>query len=331
LSSSAGAFLGLLLLFQTFPGPAAAREQAPSPAVGSERARRIPKDRRRWAFRKGRRVEAVVLGGSIAAYGRGGFPDVLQAVCPELEVVNLAWPHWGAGRIRRRFERAVLRNRELSVTPPNAERWVILHGGVNSAGSPPTVRKHFGAIIDKAHAASWKVLGLTLSPWGDDQDPRWRSLAGVRMLRNTQQIVDFVLGSDRGSRAPQRLADHTVDLFRSPLRDRDARPRPLPPLRRALRRSSRVRKELSGLPAEARASRREELLAEASLVPTYYLRPELHSFDSLHPNGAGHRIIAKLVCPHVPSAAACRCDAIERLRWSEAAGGLVEGERPKSR
>ena len=272
-----------------------------------------------------------MLGGSIAAYGRGGFPDGLQAVCPQLEVVNLAWSHWGAGRIRRRFERAVLRNRRLGSAPPNTERWVLLHGGVNSAGSPPAVRKHFGAIIEEAHAAGWRVLGLTLSPWGDEQDRRWRSFAGVRTLRNTRQIVDFVLGRDGSSRPPRRLADRTVDLFHSSLRYRDAPPRPLPPLERALRRSARLRKQLARLPAETRAIRREELLAEASLVPTYYLRPELHSFDSLHPNGAGHRIIAGLVCPHMPSAAACRCDAIERLRWSKAARGLVEGEGSGSR
>ena len=47
----------------------------------------------------------------------------------------------------------------------------------------------------KAHRRGLGVVGLSLTPWGDDSDrKRWRGIEGLTYLGHTQKVVDFVLG-----------------------------------------------------------------------------------------------------------------------------------------
>ena len=45
----------------------------------------------------------------------------------------------------------------------------------------------------------------------------------------------------------------------------------------------------------------------AAELPRWYLRPELRSFDHIHPNAEGHRLIAATICPKVPENWGCTC------------------------
>ena len=271
-------------------------------------------------------MQAVVLGDSIAAYLRGGFPDFLAAACPNLELVNLSYSSLGARGLKRIFRDSVLRNPYLKKKPPGTERWLIFSGGVNSVGTPRLLIRHLESLFAQAHGAGWKVLGLSLTPWGSEKSTRyWKGLTGLDMHLNTQEVVDFILS--RGSRLPRstRRPDRAVDLFDSPLRSRAAPLRQREPLDLALRGSARWKRRLALLPELRRERRFQELLDLAVAVPRYYLDPSLHAFDSTHPNHKGHRIIARLTCPALPRAAGCDCALIEELHWLRSARGLVLG------
>jgi len=72
------------------------------------------------------------------------------------------------------------------------------------------------------------------------------------------------------------------------------------------------RSQVAGLTDPERAAR---LAADAQLaaeIPRWYLRRELRSFDHIHPNREGHRLIAETVCPRLPASWGCRCGSTTR-------------------
>lgn len=278
-----------------------------------------------WAFRTARPVKAVVAGGSIAAFQGAGFGDRLQEACAHLEVVNVAKARYSAWAVARRFEAQVLRN--PNVDPKAAETWVFVLGGLNSVGNPEKTNADVLALYRMAHDAGYKVLGLSLSPWGSESDAkRWTGFAGVGRQDNTRKAVDFVMGrlspaEALGRHAEGRTAwkpgdqpDLAVDLYDSPLRDRDAALRAAAPLEAAIDRDPAMARRLAEVPEARRKAERKRLVEQARALPRWYLRPDLHSFDSIHPNREGHRIIASLVCQKAPASWGCDCQKLESGR-----------------
>jgi hypothetical protein len=115
-----------------------------------------------------------------------------------------------------------------------------------------------------------------------------------------------------------------VDVYDSELRDKDAELRDEEPTARqvSLRRSGEGR--------AGEAVRRGErggavgaLVQQARELPRWYLREALRSFDHIHPNMDGHRVIAETMCPKLPAAWGCQCATLPNIAWSGEARGLA--------
>ncbi len=293
--------------------PPAGADPGPTPQL-LPRARRVGDASRPWGFTQSKPVELLVVGGSIAAYLGGGYPDLLAAVCPGAEVVNLSRTSQSA-RAQRQVLEGALRALPRRARP-GSERWLLLPASVNSVAAPEVLRREGRKAVAIAHRAGWRVLALGPSPWGRERDGRWwRGLKGLQMARATEAARRSFLGPDDEGGIG---ADFAVDPLATELAQSDAELRPAAPLERELAHGALGRRLVAAVrrggasEAEARAA----LLAEAQAVPRRYLRPEYHSFDSTHPNFAGHKILAAALCPALPAAAACDCAALPTLQWS---------------
>jgi hypothetical protein len=311
--------LAALALSIAFGGPVAAQqEDAKEPVPG------VDEPIGSWRFRTDRPVKAVVVGGSIAAYQGGNFGDFIEQACRNTEVVNVAKARYGGWALKKRFEAQVLKNRRIDLDAQGVDAWVIFQGGLNSVASPEKTNRDLLALFRMAHDAKMKVVGLTLSPWGTEGDSRrWTGTAGIAYQDFTRKVVDFVLGrlapqealgryaGDRTAFEPGDLPDVAVDLYDSPLRDADAPLRDQAKMEREVERSSLVKKRLAAQPEAEREAERSRLLQQAREIPQWFLRSELHSFDHIHPNADGHRIIAAQICPRVPASWGCDCSLLE--------------------
>jgi len=282
-----------------------------------------------WRFRaEDRPVKVVVIAGSIGAWRDHSYAERFETICARVEVKNLSTVGMGAYALKRRFIEQVLRNWNLRWRDPLLEYWLVFQGGLNSVGTPAATNHHIRELFVKAHKRGFGVVGLTLTPWGDNADSkRWGPLTGLDYLRRTQRVVDFVLGnlspeealgsygSRRGENAgawrPDELADVRVNLYDSPLRDSSAPPRDVQLLRErfASQRSwQRAHKDLDAL---ARAAALERDAGEAATVPQWWLREDLRAFDHIHPNTEGHALISALVCPSLPESWGCTCPTLD--------------------
>ncbi|MFT5432731.1 MAG: hypothetical protein ACI9OJ_003433 [Myxococcota bacterium] len=283
-----------------------------------------------WRFSQDDRpVKVITLAGSIGAWGKGNFSDFIRFTCDKVEVKNLAKTGYGAWALKDRFKKKVLRNRRLNLkTMPN-ERWLIYGGGMNSVGMPEQTNSYMAETFVLAHQIGMKVVGLSLTPWGDEKDKRWRGFSGLKRKWNTQKIVDFIMGRlpryialnrphSKGA-APEDIdeaskwlegeqADIGIDLYDSGLRHQDAPLRDEEKLRRRLRRDKKLWRD-HGTEAEA--------LTAASELPRWFMRKELRAFDHIHPNSKGHRIIAETACAKLPPSWACQCDRLANARWEK--------------
>ncbi len=287
-----------------------------------------------WRFRKADRpVKVVVLAGSIGAWRKSSYAATLETMCTQVEVKNLSTVGMGAYALKRRFIEQVLRNWNLRWNDPLLEYWLVFQGGLNSVGTPRATNHHIRELFVKAHKRGFGVVGLTLTPWGDDADPkRWGPLTGLDYLRHTQRVVDFVLGKlspeeALGSYATRRggteeewradeLADVRVDLYDSPLRDADAAPRDVQRLRERFASQRSWQRAHRDLGALARAEALERDAVEAASVPQWWLREDLRAFDHIHPNSEGHALISALMCPSLPESWGCACSVpvdVERM------------------
>ncbi len=97
-----------------------------------------------------------------------------------------------------------------------------------------------------------------------------------------------------------------VDLYDSALRAKDAAPRDAARLGALWDRTKALKKAHPD---------REAAVAAAAALPAWFLRQELRSFDHIHPNGVGHKLMAELVCPSLPASWGCDCPAVSRLTW----------------
>jgi hypothetical protein len=63
----------------------------------------------------------------------------------------------------------------------------------------------------------------------------------------------------------------------------------------------------AGLDEHAREAALRSDAATAAEIPRWFLREELRSFDHIHPNAEGHRLIAEAACPRLPASWGCEC------------------------
>jgi lysophospholipase L1-like esterase len=137
------------------PPPAPAPSAAPPPPTGEKRVCRV-----------------AALGDSLTDYRShgGGFLRHLEKRCPQSEFENFGKGGDMVNQMRRRFEAQVL--------PEPASRFthVVVFGGVNdlysdeTAGrTPQKIERDLGAIYEGARSKGWRVVALTVAPWGGFQ------------------------------------------------------------------------------------------------------------------------------------------------------------------
>lgn len=313
------AHIGLLaFLLATATAPAAAQSTGERHIPKAGYAWREQADT--WRFRyPRRRVKAVVLAGSIGAFMAMPYARLLHQWCSNVEVQNLSKVGLGAPQLYQRFRKVVIPRASLGA--PRVEHWLIFGGGINSVSSPHRTNDAIRRLFEAAHRRGMRVVALTLTPWGDRE--RWSRARGARLARGTRNVVDNVLGHLSPAEAlgsfidkrkdpeapwqPAERPDIVVDLYNSALRDVQAAPLALDEVRSTLAQSpawtARVR-ELS--PRE----QAERLDADASLLaasPQRFLAPHYRGFDPIHPNRAGHELIARLTCRELPQNWGCAC------------------------
>lgn len=292
-----------------------------------------------WRFRKeDKPVKVVVIAGSVGAYKRQPYSDQLAEMCTNIEVRNLSKTGLGAWALKKHFQSQVLDNPYLRWNIEGQEHWMIFGGGLNSVGNPRSTNHHIRRLFELAHRRGMKVVGLSLSPWGDDSDKRWRGISGLQSLRNTQAVVDFMLGRLTPQQAlgsfaekrrveadapwePTEVADIAVDLYDSPLRNRNAPLRDKEQMREALSKSKAWMKAHAELDEGQRQTKLEIDAQDAAEIPRWYLRPELRSFDHIHPNADGHRLMAEIMCPSLPQSWGCTCPAPGSAKAAPSDGG----------
>lgn len=278
-----------------------------------------------WRFvRPERRVKVVVLAGSIGAFQDQPYARHFYDWCPNVEIRNLSVVGMGAMQLFQRFQTEVLRNRAYPFGQEGLEHWLVWNGGLNSSASAVRTNRYIRRSFVEAHRRGMRSVGMTLSPWGTLEDPRFRASRGLDTFRNTRRIVDFVLGtvspadalgsfvSERahptGPWEPDELADVRIDLFdAASLRNATAPVRDAATVRRELDRDGRWRSQIDRLPETERATRVASDVEVLGQLERFFLRPELRGFDPIHPNRDGHRAIAALACPSLPASWGCQC------------------------
>ncbi|HJL18130.1 MAG TPA: hypothetical protein RMH99_20875 [Sandaracinaceae bacterium LLY-WYZ-13_1] len=282
----------------------------------------------RWRFtHHDRPVKVVLLAGSIGAYRDRPYGRLLHEWCENAEIRNLSQVGQGAPQLLSRFRSEVLSNPRVPLGAPNAEVWLLFGGGLNSVGLPHRTNRAVRRMFLLAHRRNVRVVAMTLTPWGDDgsDDERWADGRALHALRSTRTVVDFILGqasprealgpfrrerrnvAPDGPWQPSERPDVAIDLYDSRLRARSATPWPLEDVRRMVEGDAAWRRRHAELDD---AAREEALEADArflSQAPRWFLRPEYRGFDHIHPNRAGHRVIAETACPRLPESWGCRC------------------------
>ena len=272
--------------------------------------------------------KAVVIGGSISKYYAGNFGQFLHYGCKDLEVINRGEVGAGAAKLLANFRGQVLETKPVLSAMADGKGWILLQGGLNSVGAPESTLWSLTRLIVAAHSAGLKVLALTVTPWGSDDDPRFDAWNGLRLHRATELVAEGLLGKVAPSRAlgrraaqrqptaqpqpiadewtPEELPDVAVDLWRSVLRVGAKAPlRPAEPLRQAFASS----------PWRKLVDQRDQWVEAARAVPRQFMDAKYRDFDHVHPNTAGHKLMAALACQQAPPQWQCDCDAIRRARW----------------
>jgi len=295
---------------------------------GSRRTAGYAWDDPQWRFtHHDRPVKVVLLAGSIGAYRDRPYGALLHQWCANAEIRNISRVGYGAPQLLSHFTESVLHNPNVPIGAPNHEMWLLYGGGLNSIGSYTRTNYATNRLFALAHRRGFSVVGMTLTPWGEQggDDARWQGGSALTALSHTRRAVDFVLGrlgpraalgqfADRrqgvSAEAPWTAAerpDVTVDLYDSRLRNRAAEPWPLEEVRDRIRAFPRWRLMHHDLTEAQRAEQLEvdaRFLAEA---PRWFLRREYRGFDHIHPNRAGHRVIAETACPRLPESWGCQC------------------------
>lgn len=270
-----------------------------------------------------RRVKVVLLAGSIGAHRDQPYSRLLQEACANVEIRNLSVVGMGAPQLYTRFRNEVLRGGTVRLGDESLEFWLMWNGGLNSAASSTRTNRAIRRAFVAAHGRGMSVVGLTLTPWGELSDRRWRGATALRTLRSTRSIVDFVMGRLTPSEAlgsyvgdrdapeapwdPSELADVRVDLYNSALRDVDAAPRDAAQMRALLDRDRTYQRGLEALSEPDREARIASDVGLLSELPRWFVREAYRGFDHIHPNREGHALMARTVCPSLPASWGCDC------------------------
>lgn len=264
----------------------------------------------------------MVVGGSISRYYAGNFGQFLQHGCSALEVVNLGETGASAAKMHRNFK-VQLDDPQFAEQLPRGHSWLISAGGLNSVWLPHWTARWLSRLNLLAKSRGMGTIGLTLTPWGSEDDPRFAGWKGLRLHRATEQVVDFMLGkltpaaalgetaAGQAEWAAGELPDIAVDLWRSDLRAGQEA---------VLRDRETFAQSFASSPFRRQRDDFDLLVAAAVAVPRQFLAKKFHDFDSTHPNTAGHRLIAALVCQKAPPSWQCDCEKIRRAQWR---GGRV--------
>lgn len=282
-----------------------------------------------WRFtHPDRPVKVVLLAGSIGAFRDRPYGRLLYEWCENAEVRNISTVGLGAPQLLSRFQHAVLENPNIPVGVRRIETWLLFGGGLNSVGLPDRTNYAMQRLFRLAHRRAFRVVALTLTPWGDDGsgDESWHGQRTLHAMRSTRTVVDFVMGRLSPAAALGHLRDRrghgvapddpwssaerpdvAIDLYDSPLRDPNAPRLPIDEAQRQLQEDPRWVRGVAGLSAgdrEARLASDARFLAD---TPRWFLRREFRSFDHIHPNRAGHQAMAEAMCPQLPASWGCRC------------------------
>jgi hypothetical protein len=306
---------------------AASPSRAEEPAAEAPAADQ-PAPTPRWRFKQADKpVKVVVLAGSIGAFPKQPYAKEIARLCKNVEVHNLSKVGEGAWGLKRRFRDMVIENPHLRLRDESVEHWLVYGGGLNSVGTPLSTNKHMRDLFVMAHDHGFEVVALSLTPWGDADDKRWRGRKGLEYKRVTQAVVDYTMGRTTpeqalgsygrkrpgGVAAPwdkRELPDVAVDLYDSSMRDKEAAPLDLDAVRTQLARDKAWKAAHAKLDEAARAAKLEEDAKAASELPKWFMRKELRSFDHIHPNADGHRIMAAVACPKLPASWGCTCEPV---------------------
>lgn len=320
-------------------------QAAPAPTADPEvdAAEEGPPEPADWRFHEhDRPVKLILVAGSIGAWPKEPYIKQIERMCPRVEAKNLSKVGQGAFALKQRFKQQVLENRYIPFHDDQLEFWLAFQGGLNSVGMPEKTNRYIRELFVLAHRRGMSVLGLSLTPWGDHRDKkRWVGAEALYYKRATQKIVDFVVGrsspeealgvhvSRRGDPtapwAAEELADVGIDLYDSPLRDSGAPTTDLEEAKSQLRKDRRWARDHAELSPEERQRVLERDARELAEVQRWWLRPELRSFDHIHPNVDGHRAMANWMCPQLPASWGCTCsNAGSSVRAEGKSGPHVE-------
>lgn len=283
-----------------------------------------------WRFTMpDRHVKVVLIAGSIGAHRDRPYSRLLQESCSNVEIRNLSVVGMGAPQLFNRFRDEVIRGRVMPFDDPSMETWLMWNGGLNSAGSSTRTNRSIRRAFVAAHEHHMGVVGLSLTPWGELSDRRWRGVAALRTLRSTRGIVDYVMGRLTPSEAlgsyvsdrdvpdadwdPSELADVRVDLYNSGLRDVEAAVRDGAEMRTLLDRDRSYGRSLEDLDETAREARVVSDVGLLSELPRWFVRDEFRGFDHIHPNREGHALMARTICPSLPASWGCDCSTLPAL------------------
>ena len=173
------------------PAPSAA---APPPTASAAPAAPVPVAKQK--------VVVAALGDSLtdAKSAGGKYLEVLAKRCPESRFDNFGKGGDMVNQIRRRFERDVL-------SSGTAYTHVLVFGGVNdlysdlTAGrTPAKISADLSAIYQASRGRGWKVVALTVAPWGgftkyynDKRGAATRELNAWIAGRVEQNEIDYVI------------------------------------------------------------------------------------------------------------------------------------------
>lgn len=280
-----------------------------------------------WNFRTDKPVKVTLLAGSIGAFQGGNYGNQLEGVCENIELKNISKTGAGAFPLKKHFKSQVLDNWTLNVRSRDDENWLILHASVNSIATPLSTNHHLKNIIVLAKMAGMKVAFLSPQPWGRDGNSKFSGLEGLERRDSTQLVTDFVMGrlsarqalGDYADKRPDgadaawvdlEKPDVRIDIYDSPLRNKTAELRDLEKMKALLLADRTWVKEHADMNETQRDAWLLTDAQRAAEVPRWFMRPELHAFDHIHPNAEGHLIIAQTACPSLPASWGCDCAAL---------------------
>jgi len=288
-----------------------------------------------WTFKDdSKSVKVIVLAGSIGATRSGAYHQHLEAACSNTEFVNLSKAGHAVQGLLKIWRHEVSTNRRLLRSrQPGEDHWTLFGGGLNNIG---TSGHHSAAhamrkLFLRMHKDDFDILATSLTPWGDRKDKRWVGYTALLSHRTTLALGHFVgeqlspqdaLGrylkyrqrsSPKGTWEDDELPDQSIDLYSSDLRHKDAAPTDAEETRKTLLRSRMWRRATGPMDPASRANQLQLDAEELAGLPRWYLRPDLQGFDPIHPNRTGHRLMAQIMCPSLPSSWGCDCQTLSSV------------------